>query len=293
MNNIEKELSLLLNDFDDLEKDYYILLKKTLKEKGVTVRINCRKINLDESPEVKVLNLIKPYVSLHHLSNEFIQGKYKKRKISNGLRGEFRLLPLFLDDTIEVTCHSENNQLFKISGEVSDLVNPIKIKSNSLFMMDILEKNFIFFSFKLLKEGQSRKIIEKEVLETETFLNQKFEKFKRLLDSHKNYPPTETTCALRLDLLGLTYQENSRKFFSKNLLNEITVSHFTNITKEVFLLSKILRDFFHAVSNEKLLTLHKDNQKYIEDLKIKMAALEKGQFIETNPEGSIELPVGG
>ena len=40
----------------------------------------------------------------------------------------------------------------------------------------ILEKNFIFFSFKLLKEGQSRKIIEKEVLETETFLNQKFEK---------------------------------------------------------------------------------------------------------------------
>jgi hypothetical protein len=222
MNNIDilKQLDHLLEDFNDVEKTTYYLIKNYLEE-GITYKIKNLKLS-DKKPEFIPLNLIKPFFKMFHKSSHgYYQAKYKKRQVLTNFRGELDLIPLCLEDTVEFLILQDNKILFKKQCLVCELLQPESL---------IINDTTIELAFKIkLINSENRKNMEQE-LDSSIFLSQQLEQNKNVFKNLFNKKQVDNVNIFFAQALKI---EN---FNVKNL----TVSDLKNLSNDVLVLNKLI-----------------------------------------------------
>lgn len=218
-----KELDLLLQDYEDAERDFYLQSKSSL-ESGLTYEIE-KIILSDKQEEFKPLNLIKPFFTLFYTNDTlFYKAKYKKRKILTSFRGNLQNIPLCMDDDIEFQILQSGKIVFAYEGVLNNLINDFAVVLDPLCSVE--------FKIKLIKSNDSRTYLEKE-LDSHAFINNILESFKRYCQSSRFVVSKSKQTQVNswfCDKLNL-------KNFDIMLIN---MSHLKILSKDILILEKII-----------------------------------------------------
>lgn len=225
---IFKTLDSLLQEYEDIERDFYFASKRCLLEEGITYSISLLTLS-DKSHTFKPLNMIKPFFVLF-FENEvyFYKAKYKKRKVLTSFRGNMSGgIPLCLDDLVEFKIKQKGVDKFTFEGKLFELLEEFPLS---------LENNLdLEFSIKLVQSGESRELLERD-LESHSYINKILEAFLYYAQSSRF-------------VVSRSKQNQTNAWLAKNLnlpdydMKKISMSHLRTLSKDILILEKIINSF--------------------------------------------------
>jgi hypothetical protein len=227
--DILKELDLLFNDYEDLERSLYLDIK-ALMEQGITYSIT--RLTLSDKKETFVpLNMIKPFFKIFHNDqyHGLYQAKYKKRPVLLSFRSELDMMPVCLVDQVEFKISQSGQDLWTFTGFVSELLKPSQVQIKN-------KKLPLTFHLKLI-DSSNRGNLERE-MDSHIFLSNKLE--------HEKYSMQQSSFPVK-NMCAILAQKNKIPNLKES---QISLNHLQAYSRDVLVLSRIIEQLKYDRVND-------------------------------------------